>query len=80
VWALTGLALLAAGLARGSATARYAGFALFALTLAKIFLYDLAELSSVARAVSFLAVGGLLLAGGFVVQRLSEGRPGRPAS
>ncbi len=77
IWALTGLALLVAGLARRSPPLRYAGFALFGLTLAKIFLYDLAELSSVARAASFLAVGGLLLAGGFVVQRLSETERGR---
>ena len=77
IWALTGLALLVAGLARRSPPLRYAGFALFGLTLAKIFLYDLAELSSVARAASFLAVGGLLLAGGFLVQRLSETERGR---
>jgi hypothetical protein len=76
IWALTGLGLLVAGLARRSSVLRYAGLGLFGLTLAKIFLYDLAELSSVARAASFLAVGGLLLAGGFVVQRLSE----RPAT
>jgi len=33
--------------------------------------YDLSELSSVARAFSFIAVGGLLLAAGFFLQRLS---------
>jgi uncharacterized membrane protein len=38
----------------------------------KIFLFDLAELSSVARAASFVAVGGLLLAGGVLVQRLGQ--------
>jgi uncharacterized membrane protein len=75
IWALTGLSLLVAGVARRSSALRYAGLALFGVTLAKIFLYDLAELSSVARAASFLAVGGLLLAGGFLVQRLSEERP-----
>lgn len=41
-------------------------------SLVKIFLYDLAELSSVARAASFVAVGALLLVGGFFVQRLAE--------
>jgi hypothetical protein len=75
LWALVGLGLLVAGLLRGSAAVRYAGLALFGLTLAKIFLYDLAELSSVARAFSFIFVGGLLLAGGFFLQRLS-GRMG----
>jgi len=60
------------GLLRGSALVRYAGLAVFGLSLAKIVLYDLASLSSVARAFSFILVGGLLLAGGFFVQRLSD--------
>ena len=72
LWALVGLGLLVVGLLRGSAALRYAGLALFGLSLAKIFLYDLAELSSVARAFSFIFVGGLLLAGGFFLQRLSH--------
>jgi uncharacterized membrane protein len=72
LWALVGLALLVAGLLRGSAALRYGGLALFGLSLAKIFLYDLSSLSSVARAFSFILVGGLLLAGGFFLQRLSD--------
>jgi uncharacterized membrane protein len=72
LWALVGLALLLAGVLRASPIMRYGGLALFGLTLAKIFLYDLAELSSVARAFSFILVGALLLAGGFFLQRLSD--------
>jgi uncharacterized membrane protein len=72
LWALVGLALLVAGLLRGSTAIRYGGLALFGLSLAKIFLYDLSSLSSVARAFSFILVGGLLLAGGFFLQRLSD--------
>ena len=71
-WGLVGLGLLTLGLARRTRPARLAGFALFGLSLAKLFLYDLAYLSSLARAVSFLAVGGLLLLGGFFYQRLSD--------
>ncbi|HEX3290888.1 MAG TPA: DUF2339 domain-containing protein, partial [Gaiella sp.] len=71
VWALIGLTLVVLGVARRSSLLRYAGLALFGLTLGKIFLFDLAELSSVARAASFVAVGGLLLVGGVLVQRLS---------
>jgi uncharacterized membrane protein len=81
VWGLIGLALLYAGLVRRSTTFRLAGFALFGVALAKLFVYDLAFLSSVARALSFLAVGALLIAGGFFYQRLAsapdrEGRAG----
>ena len=72
LWALVGLGLLVIGLLRGSSAIRYGGLALFGLSLAKIFLYDLAELSSVARAFSFILVGGLLLTGGFFLQRLSD--------
>ncbi|HLG08340.1 MAG TPA: DUF2339 domain-containing protein [Gaiellaceae bacterium] len=80
LWALVGLALLVVGLLRGSTAIRYGGLALFGLSLAKIFLYDLSSLSSVARAFSFILVGGLLLAGGFFLQRLSDrlGPPRHP--
>ena len=80
LWALVGLALLVVGLLRGSSAIRYGGLALFGLSLAKIFLYDLSSLSSVARAFSFILVGGLLLAGGFFLQRLSDrlGPPRQP--
>ena len=71
-WALLGLGLLVAGLMRGAAVLRYAGLALFGLSLAKLFLYDLASLSSIARAFSFIVVGALLLVGGFFLQRLSH--------
>jgi uncharacterized membrane protein len=71
LWALIGLAGLVAGLVRGSGTVRLAGLGLFGVSLAKIFLYDLAELSSVARAASFIAVGAAILVGGVVLQKLS---------
>ena len=58
-------------LRRRSPVLRAAGFALFGISLAKLFLYDLGELSSITRALSFLAVGGVLLVAGFVYQRLA---------
>jgi hypothetical protein len=72
VWGVVGLVLLYLGLRRGWRSLRGAGFALFGVALAKIFLYDLSQLSSIARAVSFLAVGALLLTAGFFYQRLSR--------
>ena len=71
-WALIGLALLVAGLIRDQRLLRFGGLALFGLSIAKIFLYDLSTLSSVARALSFIAVGALVLAGGFFLQKLSS--------
>ena len=60
------------GLTRHQRQLRIAGFALFGISLAKLFLYDLAFLSSLARALSFIAVGAVLLFAGFFYQRLSE--------
>ncbi|MDX6448842.1 MAG: hypothetical protein QOD08_1305, partial [Gaiellaceae bacterium] len=76
LWGLLGLVLLVVGLRRASRPLRLGGLALLAISLAKLFLYDLATLSSVTRALSFLAVGAVLLLGGFFVQRLSQGGDG----
>jgi hypothetical protein len=76
-WGLVGLALLYIGLTRYRAL-RVAGFAMFAVSLAKIFLFDLPSLSSITRALSFLAVGAVLLLGGFFYQRLATSQPAQP--
>jgi uncharacterized membrane protein len=73
-WGVIGLGALYFGLRRGRTWLRVAGFALFGLALAKLFLYDLAFLSSITRAFSFLAVGAVLLIGGFFVQKLGTER------
>jgi len=70
-WGLVALVSLYVGLKRRRSVLRVGGFILFAISLGKIFLYDLPSLSSVQRALSFLAVGAVLLLGGFFYQRLS---------
>ena len=77
-WGILGLVVLYAGLKRGLTWLRLLGFGLFALALAKLFLYDLAYLSSITRALSFLAVGAVLLMAGFFVQKLGTERTARP--
>jgi uncharacterized membrane protein len=62
---------LYAGLRQRRRLLRVGGFVLFGISLGKIFLFDLPSLSSAQRALSFLAVGGVLLLGGFFYQRLS---------
>ena len=49
----------------GAGPASAAGLAIFAISLVKLFVYDLTFLTSITRALSFLAVGFLLLVGGF---------------
>jgi uncharacterized membrane protein len=75
LWALVALVVLAIGLTREIPELRWGGFGLLGLSLAKLFVFDLANLSSLARAGSFLAVGLTLLAGGFLVQRLAREAP-----
>jgi uncharacterized membrane protein len=70
-WGVIALATLYVGLTREIRVLRLAGFALFGLALAKLFVYDLANLSSITRALSFLAVGAVLLLAGFFYQRLA---------
>ena len=70
LWGALGLALLYVGLRRSSAGLRVGGLVLFGVSLAKLFVYDLSRLSSITRALSFLAVGAVLLLGGFLYQRL----------
>jgi uncharacterized membrane protein len=70
-WAVVGLALLVLGLRRDWRDLRIGGLVLFAVAVAKLFLYDLSNLSAMARALSFLAVGLVLLFAAFLYQRLS---------
>jgi uncharacterized membrane protein len=82
LWGVLGLGLLYVGLTRRRRALRFGGFALFAVSLGKLFLYDLSQLSSITRALSFLAVGAVLLVAGFLTQRLSAqtgDRDGPPA-
>jgi uncharacterized membrane protein len=70
-WGVLALISLYVGLTRGRPLLRGGGFVLFAISLGKIFLFDLPSLSSAQRALSFLAVGAVLLLGGFFYQRLT---------
>jgi uncharacterized membrane protein len=70
LWGVGALALYVVGLARDRRGLRIVGLTLFGLALAKLFLYDLRTLSSITRALSFLAVGAILLAAGFFAERL----------
>jgi uncharacterized membrane protein len=69
-WALAGLGALVVGLHRDRAVLRWAGLALLGLSAAKVFLLDLATLTSVYRVVSVIGLGLLLLIGALVWQRL----------
>ena len=69
-WGLTGLCALVLGLLRDERRLRLGGLVLLGITVVKVFLYDLSELESIYRVLSFIALGLLLLVGAFAYQRL----------
>jgi len=68
-WAAAGLGAVIVGMVRRSLNVRLGGLALLALVIGKVWTYDLAELEELARALSFVALGLLLLVGAFAYQR-----------
>ena len=69
-WAATGLGAVVWGLLRKSPNVRLGGLALLAVVIGKVWTYDLAELEELPRALSFVALGLLLLVGAFAYQRI----------
>jgi uncharacterized membrane protein len=76
-WLVYGLAIIAAGIVWRNTTLRIAGLAIGAVVAMKVFLFDMAALSGLYRAASFLGLGLSLVALGYVYQRLLPGGPGR---
>jgi uncharacterized membrane protein len=70
MWALVGVAALVIGLRRDMRGVRAGALALLLVAVGKVFMYDLATLTSVYRVVSFVGLGLLLLAGAFAWQRM----------
>jgi uncharacterized membrane protein len=69
-WGALGFAAIVAGLLRRQRALRLGGLGVLTLAVGKVFLVDLANLESIWRVGSFLAVGLLLLAGAFAYQRV----------
>jgi hypothetical protein len=70
-WVLVGLALVVASIRGGRRLLRIGGIALLFAALAKLFLYDLAFLTAMARAVSFIVTGSVLLVAALLLQRFA---------
>jgi hypothetical protein len=68
-WGLYALALLVLGLWRRARPLRLLSLAFLVLTVAKVFLYDLAQLKDIARVFSFLGLGVSLLLVSLLYQR-----------
>ena len=69
-WAAYAVALIAVGLRLDYRPVRILAIVLFAITLGKVFLVDLAELDRVSRMLSMIGLGLLLLTASWLYQRL----------
>jgi uncharacterized membrane protein len=69
MWATYATGAIVVGIRRRYAPVRYFAMAVFALTIGKVFLVDMAELERVYRVVSVIGLGVMLLATSYLYQR-----------
>ena len=70
LWALAGVGALICGLRLDDRALRQGALVLLGVTIAKVFLYDMSSLDSMARVGSLIGLGLLLLCGAFAWQRM----------
>jgi len=78
-WLAFGVVLLGVGIVSNSQRARIASAGVIALTIAKAFLVDMSTLTGVYRALSFICLGLVLVAIGWLYQRILFRRQGAAA-
>ena len=83
IWLVYGAGLMTVGFRNRSAFVRWQALVLIAITIAKVFLFDVSELRQGYRILSFIALGAVLMAISYVYHRdwlkLSRGAPGKSA-
>lgn len=77
VWILFALGLLALGIRHASGPLRYASLAVLMAAVAKVFLFDMSDLSGLFRVASFLGLGLTLITIGRIYQRFVFPPPDR---
>jgi uncharacterized membrane protein len=71
-WIVYSIMLMIFGFARRLSAVRVGALVLLLVTILKVFLYDLSFLEQPYRIVSFIALGAILLAAGFMYQRFKH--------
>ena len=75
-WGVEGAAVLALGFVAGERLLRLLGLAAFLGVIVRLFVYDLQQFEGLARILSFVALGAVLLAVSWIYTRFRE-KPGR---
>lgn len=74
-WGLYGALLIALGMRRRYAPVRYIGMTVLAITVLKVFFYDLWELGGIYRVIGFLGFGILLVLVSYLYQKRKTTEP-----
>jgi uncharacterized membrane protein len=69
LWGVYALILIILGIANKKKYLRIAAMSLFAITLVKLFFYDISSLSTIAKTIVFILLGGLLLVISFLYNK-----------
>jgi uncharacterized membrane protein len=72
LWAVYSLALICIGMAKRISFFRIVGLLLFALTILKVFFFDLSSLQQLYRIISFIVLGIILLGVSYLYHRFRE--------
>lgn len=80
VWLLLGVALLALGSRFDAKSLRLASAALVLIAVIKVFLFDMANLEGILRALSFIGLGAVLIGIGLFYQKILSRRDGERAT
>lgn len=74
LWAVYALALIVYGLKKDEKFIRITAFVIFGITLLKLFFYDLAEMSTIAKTMVMVIVGAILLIASFIYNKFKAAR------
>jgi uncharacterized membrane protein len=79
-WAMFALGLLVVGIYRRTTAVRYAGLALLAVVILKLFLHDLSQLDQLYRIAAFIVVAVIAIIASFLYQRFLGPTETQPTS
>lgn len=79
-WAMFALALLIVGIRQRAVAVRWAGLALLALVILKLFLHDLSQLDQLYRIAAFIVVAVIAIIASFLYQRFLGAAETQPTS
>lgn len=76
LWGIYAIYILYLGIVKAFAALRVTAMVILGITLVKLFFYDISHLSTPAKTILFIALGGLLLVGAYFYQRnIVKGKP-----